>query len=224
MAFVAYVLLEDFSEMTSVFRFVFLVALLASAPLRSHADILLSVAPVNSGPIVQGSTAVFEVFARSTTGNQPFSLFAFDLIVTTPAGVALTDSRGGHFTSPATNLLGGFGWQFSQTNPAIALFDGQSSGSISSFGDTNTKIGTVTLATAARPAAGGFPALPAATPGNYLMDFRNVTTLTSGFQGIPGSGSTTSFTITAVPEPSSMALLCVAGAAAWVYRRRARRN
>jgi hypothetical protein len=198
--------------MTSVFRFVFLVAILVSAPLRSNADILVSVAPVNSGPIVEGSTAVFDVFARSTTGTQAFGFFAFDLIVTTPAGTPLTDARGGRFTNPATNLLGGFGWQFSQTNPAIALFDGQSSGSIPSFGDTNTRVGTVTLATTG------------ATPGNYLMDFRNVTSLTSAFQSIASSGSSTSFTITAVPEPSSMALLCVAGAAAWVYRRRARRN
>jgi hypothetical protein len=36
---------------------------------------------------------------------------------------------------------------------------------------------------------------------------------------------TTSFTIiTAVPEPSSMALLCVAGGAVWIYRRRAKKN
>jgi hypothetical protein len=212
MAFLAYVLLEEFLEMTSVFRYVFLVAILVSAPLRSHADILVSVAPVNSGPIVQGSTAVFDVFARSNTGNQAFGYFAFDLIVTTPAGTPLTDARGGRFTNPATNLLGGFGWfQFDPIVP-IAKFDGQSSGSIPSFGDTNTRVGTVTLATAG------------ATPGNYLMDFREVTTLTSGFQRITSSGSPTSFTITAVPEPSSMALLCVAGAAAWVYRRRARRN
>ncbi len=209
--------------MTSLIRMVFVVAVLALAPMRAHADILLSVAPVNAGPIVEGSTAVFEVFARSTTGDQPFGLFGFDLIVTTSAGVPLTDSRGGHFTNPATNLLGGTGWFF-QTNPAIASFDGQSSGSIPSFGDTNIRIGTVTLSTAARPAGGGFPALPAATPGNYLMDFRDVTTLTSGFQPIPGSGLQTSFTITAVPEPSSMALLCVTGAAAWIYRRRTKKN
>lgn len=209
--------------MTSVMRMVFVVALLALAPMRANADILVSVAPVNAGPIVVGSTAVFDVFARSTTGNQPFGLFGFDLIVTTTAGVPLTDSRGGHFANPATNLLGGTGWFF-QTNPAIASFDGQSTGSIPSFGDTNIRIGTVTLATAARPAGGGFPALAAATPGNYLMDFRDVTTLTSGFVPIPGSGLTTSFTITAVPEPSSMALLCVAGGAAWIYRRRAKKN
>lgn len=77
--------------MTSVIRMVFVVAILALAPMRAHADILLSVAPVNPGPIVEGSTAVFEVFARSTTGDQPFSLFGFDLIVTTTAGVPLTD-------------------------------------------------------------------------------------------------------------------------------------
>ena len=210
--------------MTSVMRMVVVVVILALAPMRAHADILLSVAPVNPGPIVEGSTAVFEVFARSTTGNQPFGLFGFDLIVTTSAGVPLTDSRGGHFTNPATNLLGGSGWFF-QTNPAIASFDGQSTGSIPSFGDTNIRIGTVTLSTAARPAGGGFPAFPAATPGNYLMDFRDVTTLTPGFVPIPGSGLTTSFTIiTAVPEPSSMALLCVAGGAVWIYRRRAKKN
>lgn len=203
---------------------VVVVVILALAPMRAHADILLSVAPVNAGPIVEGSTAVFEVFARSTTGNQPFGLFGFDLIVTTSAGVPLTDSRGGHFTNPATNLLGGSGWFF-QTNPAIASFDGQSNGSIPSFGDTNIRIGTVTLSTAARPAGGGFPAFPAATPGNYLMDFRDVTTLTPGFVPIPGAGLTTSFTIiTAVPEPSSMALLCVAGGAVWIYRRRAKKN
>lgn len=198
--------------MTSVIRILFVMALIVSAPLRSNADILVSVAPVNSGPIVEGSTAVFDVFARSTTGNQAFGFFAFDLIVTTPAGTPLTDARGGRFTNPATNLLGGFGWQFSQTNPAIALFDGQSSVSVPSFGDSNTRVGTVTLATAG------------ATPGNYLMDFRNVVTLTTGFQSIASSGSPTSFSITAVPEPSSMALLCVAGAAAWVYRRRTRKN
>ena len=198
--------------MTSLIRIVLLAAILASAPLRSHADILVSVAPVNPGTIVEGSNAVFEVFARSTTGNQPFGFFAFDLVVTTPGGTPLTDARGGRFTNPATNLLGGFGWQFSSTNPAIALFDGQSSGSIPSFGDTNTKVGTVTLATIG------------ATPGNYLMDFRNATTLTSAFDTIPTTGSATSFTITAVPEPSSMALLCVTGAAAWIYRRRAKKN
>lgn len=208
--------------MTSVMRMVFVVAILALAPMRAHADILFSVAPVNAGPIVEGSTAVFEVFARSTTGDQPFGIFGFDLIVTTPAGVLLTDSRGGHFTNPATNLLGGLGWDFSTTNPAIAAFDGQSTASIPSFGNTNTKIGTVTLATAARLAGGGFPALPAATPGNYFLDFRDVSTLTPGLVGIPSSGLRTSFTIQAVPEPSSMALLCIAGGAAWIYRRRAR--
>lgn len=198
--------------MTSVFRMVFVAAMLVLAPIRANADIVVSVAPVNSGPIVEGTSAVFDIFARSTTGNQDFGFFAFDLIVSTPAGAPLTDARGGRFTNPATNLLGGFGWSFNNNNPAIALFDGQSSATIPSFGSNNTRIGSITLAT------------PGATLGNYLMDFRNVTALTSGFVTIPSSGLSTSFSITAVPEPSSMALLCVAGVAAWSYRRRARKN
>jgi hypothetical protein len=203
---------EDFFEMTSVFRMVFVAAMLVLAPMRANADIVVSVAPVNPGPIVEGTSAVFDIFARSTTANEQFGFFAFDLVVSTPAGVALTDSRGGRFTNPATNLLGGFGWSFNNNNPAIALFDGQSSATIPGFGSNNTKIGTITLAT------------PGATLGNYLMDFRNVVALTSGFVTIASSGQSTSFTITAVPEPSSMALLCVAGVAAWGYRRRARKN
>ena len=201
--------------MTSVFRMVFVAAMLVLAPMRANADIVVSVAPVNPGPIVEGTSAVFDIFARSTTGNQDFGFFGFDLVVSTPAGAPLTDGRGGRFVNPATNLLGGFGWSFDNSNPAKAFFDGTSSATIPSIGSNNIKIATSTLAT------------PGATLGNYLMDFRLVSVtrgLADSFSAITSSGQSTSFSITAVPEPSSMALLCVAGVAAWGYRRRAKKN
>lgn len=197
--------------MTSVMRVLFGVVVLTFVSARAEADILLSAAPTTAGPIVTGNSVVFDIFARSTTGNQPFALFGFDLVLTTPAGTPLTDARGGRLTNPATNLLGGIGWlnlQDVARNPAQALFDAQSGGAILSFTDTNVRIATITLAT------------PGATPGNYLMDFRNVVTLTSAFQNIAGTGTPLSYSITAVPEPSSMALLCIASALGYAYRRR----
>lgn len=203
---------EDFFEMTSVIRIVLVALMLVSASLQANGDVILSAAQVNPGPIVEGSSSTFDIFARSTTGNQAFITFGFNLSLSTPTGTVIADERGGRFTNPATNLLGGIGWRFNQSNPALAIFDANSSGSITSFGDANVRIGSITLAT------------PGATPGNYSMGFSLVNGLSPTLGQIVGSGQSLSYSITAVPEPSSMALLCVAGVAAWGYRRRARKN
>jgi hypothetical protein len=173
--------------------------LLLILPTAARCDLVFSVAQVNSGPIALGSDATFDLFVRSTTANQSFiSVFA-------RLELGTTNGAGGRFaTAGATSELSGF-WYLEDF---LAEYDGAPNAQISSLGLNNTKIASFVLSTSG------------ATEGTYELNFTLTAGVASLTQNLDTSGVSTTYII-GVPEPSSIALVGVAGVGAfWGYRRR----
>jgi hypothetical protein len=186
-------------------RFLFALTFLFSSAVASigRADVIFSIAKTTPGDVLLGSTATFDVFARTDTGTQAFQVLTFDFVLDNTTGA------GGELTNPTQNALGG-GWAI--IDPYTALYDGLSTGSFNSLTTTNAFVGQITV-TAANPAA---------LAGTYTMRLANVSVTPLSGSVNASAAAPLSYTISAVPEPGSMALVCVMGlGAAWRYRRRA---
>jgi hypothetical protein len=166
---------------------VLLLGFVVSCP--AQADIVFSIAKVTPGPINKGTDAVFEVLGRTSVGTQSFSWIAFDVVLSRSDGV------GGVFTTH-TNNIGGFGWSVEEVGTK-ALFEGQSISGFNSLGTADRAIGTITLSTVD----------PSVLEGGYSVSL-SIFSADDGNATVPTSfAGPLAYSITSVPEPSTVILL-----------------
>ncbi|MBM3965861.1 MAG: hypothetical protein FJ308_12480 [Planctomycetes bacterium] len=169
-------------------------------------EVVFSVAKVTPAPINQGTSAIFEVVARTKSGTQNFSAVGFNI------ALSRSDGAGGVFTTTSNNI-GGFGWYVDYLkSPTEGFFDGVSGNGISQFTTTNTAIAAITVSTSGA----------VVSPGDYTLGLSEIhlddgsTVITSSIEG------PTSYSITAVPEPSAVLLASSCAVVGFLLRTRRR--
>lgn len=193
------------------------VAAMFLANTKAQADLIYSVEQIGgSNPITIGDTAEFGIFLRTDlpAGNagipsqQPAGIDLF-MELADPNGVA------GRFTAGALTINGGTGG-FDQADfdagGTFIIFGSQFPAIVFPDNTTPVEIARLTLDTTG------------ATVGTYNIALTDFFAVASNFTQINGSAlGVPSYTIAAVPEPSSMALLGCVALGGYVIRRR-RRN
>jgi len=177
-----------------------------------RAEVVFSLVP-SSTSIELGSSATVDVFMRSTTSGTVGG-FSANVIAGSVNGV------GGRFTSGTFEFLIGDPKQSWDTNStvghAFATADTSSAGGTGAgraiAADTNVRLGTLTFSTAG------------ASIGNYQFNTSSLSAIQLNGSFFPGGVNGASFSgpvaysITAVPEPTSIALLCAGGLSITLYR------
>jgi len=181
-----------------------LLILACCSPKDAVAEVVFSVAKVTPGPINQGSSSVFEVVARTNSGTQNFSVVGFDIALSRSDGV------GGVFTT-YSNYIGGFGWVVDSTGTQ-GFYDGVSGNGITQFTTANTAIASITLSTSGA----------IVSPGDYSITLSKIHLDDGGAVIATSTEGPTSYTITAVPEPSAVFLVSVCAACGIGLRARRR--
>lgn len=165
--------------------------------------------------ITLGDSSTFEIRVRSDNGLIPnLAAIDFNLNANDPGSTGAVVS-GGRFTSGVSNYFpaaaGGFFPLFPTSSAAFSANQAQGLPL-----DTSQLLATLTLSTAG------------ATAGNYQMLLNGIEVLDSNNGNIPFSfdnaGGIFNYSITAVPEPSSMALLGLTLAGVGVASRLRRRK
>lgn len=179
------------------------------------ADLVFSIVqsnPTNNAPLVQGESnaGVFDILIRSTVANQSFLGADFTLTLNR------LDGKGGLFASGINVLMPDSG------NPAGFIrgtFDNGPLGQVRystianqvlTLGSSDTVLARVVMTTVG------------ADVGNYSMSLSELAAIDNGFNGISSTSSgSLPYSITAVPEPSSMLLAAIGvGSVAWRSRRK----
>ena len=190
------------------------VAAMFLANTKAQADLIYSVEQIGgSNPITIGSTAQFGLFLRTDlpAGNagilpqQPTGMDLF-LELADPNGAA------GRFTSGALTINGGTGG-FDQADfdagGTFIIFGSRFPAIVFPNNTTAVEIARLTLNTTG------------ATVGTYNIALTDFVAVNSNFTQINGTAlGVPSYTIAAVPEPSSMALLGCVAFGGYVIRRR----
>ncbi|MFN7876165.1 MAG: PEP-CTERM sorting domain-containing protein [Pirellula sp.] len=183
---------------------------------KAQADLIYSVEQIGgSNPIVIGNTAQFGIFLRTDLvgGNA-------GIPTQQPAGVDLTlelaDPNGaaGRFTSGSLTITGGtggFGQSDFDAGGTLIFFGSRFPAVVFPNNTTAVEIARLTLDTTG------------ATVGTYNISLADFFATDVNFSSINGSAlGVPSYTIAAVPEPSSMALLGCVALGGYVIRRRRR--
>jgi hypothetical protein len=175
--------------MRLIFSLAFLLGTLVMSA-SSQAAIVFTLSPANQS-VNAGTPLVFNLFVKSDTVAT--TIDALDVNVVAGAG----DGTGGVFTSGTTTLLGSDPFDV-LTNPGQAFSTNFQAGG-TSIGTTDVLYGVLTLDTTG--VAGG----------NYTitLDSLNANDPVNG--SIATSGVGAAYSITAVPEPTSMALVGLIG-------------
>jgi hypothetical protein len=191
----------------------------------SEGEIIFSAALRTAGPITLGDTALFDVSLSTNAatgtitnlGGVTFFAGADD-----PTGAGGITS-GGIFTvgtnDPTSPLAGGRSYLFSTTeggflnsNDSTLVFS--ASGPNRTLSETKVFLGTLSLDTAG------------ATLGDHTLSFSSLDAINASGDNLANLLGTTlqgiplQYTITAVPEPGSIALVCLSAAAIAIRRSR----
>jgi hypothetical protein len=177
-----------------------LVMLLGFLSSVGKADIVFSLSPL-SQTITQGSNGIFEVFVRSSSGTQKVD--GIDVNVNAGAG----NGTGGKFISGVTFLLGSTPFDITTTTGQAFSTNFQLGGI--DVGTTDQLYGRLTLDTTGLAL------------GTYTMSLDQLNANSPTLAGLPVQGFNATYTITAIPEPSSVLLVSAVGFYGW---RRARRT
>lgn len=178
------------------------IAMLALMSTATQAAIIFSTV-ASKTDIALGDTATFNIFVRSDAGSA--TIAGIDAIATAGLG----DGSAGTFIAGPTFGLGNIAFDLNSGGPGIAASSQFSSTNQLTLDSTNVLYGSLTLSTAG------------ATAGNYQFTLDNTfATIASGaaFTGGTVDAAPVSYSISAVPEPSSIALLGIIGGAAGARR------
>lgn len=186
-----------------------------ASPKDCEADLVFSIVqstPTNNAPLVQGESnaGVFDILIRSTVTNQSFLGADFTLTLNR------LDGKGGLFASGINVLMP------NSSNPEGFIrgtFDNGPLGQVLystianqplTLGSSDTVLARVVMTTVG------------ADVGNYSMSLSELAAIDNGFNGISSTSSgSLPYSITAVPEPSSMLLAAIGvGSVAWRSRRK----
>ena len=186
---------------------VFAIALLAQA---ATAELIFSLSPVGSSNIELGSSGSFNVFITSPTAVNVGG-FTVSVTTQTTGGAALTGAAGTFTPASTMSFLIGDpnqSWDVAQTvGQAFSTADTGSAGGTgngnSLLANTPTLLGTLVLDT-----SGGLVGDYRLALGDLAGNGLNGGFLAGGVNGASNGGAL-NFSITAVPEPTSMALLGV---------------
>ena len=192
--------------MRLIFSLAFLLGTLVMSA-SSQAAIVFTLTPTNQS-VVQGTDAVFNVFIRSDTVSVNVNSFDLDLIARDSSDAA---GNSGNFYAGTQNALYqpfSPGWDFAGggTGSAFYQLNNFTVSNGSPVGTSDTLVGQIRLDTSL------------AALGNHTLSFLATNAagenLPAGLGGLPIdtiSTSVASFSITAVPEPTSMALVGLIG-------------
>jgi hypothetical protein len=186
-----------------------------ASPKDCKADLVFSIvqsAPANNASLAQGESnaGTFDILIRSTVENQSFLGADFTLTL------SRLDGRGGLFASGVNVLMP------NSSNPEGFIrgtFDNGPLGQVLystianqplTLGSSDTVLARVVMTTLG------------AEIGNYSMSLSELAAIDNGFNGISSTSSgSLPYSITAVPEPSSMLLTAIGvGSVAWRSRRK----
>lgn len=194
---------------------------------NAFATLVLSFSPSTPNPLVAGGTGTLDVFVRTDSGTQLLDGFQLQLRLTPTGGAP---AGGLVFTDPQLDSQLGLGNYVFAGNSLVAQSPGQSVGTVLPGGQVyNGLDGTNNFIPATVTTSGLLVYrlnLSAVTEGNYDL---TVDTAQSSFftdQTDPLStpilftSTPITLTVTAVPEPSSIALLSLGLIAAAAKRRR----
>jgi hypothetical protein len=198
--------------------FVFFLFLVVGLCQVSNADLIFTLEQATPGPIVIGTNAVFNVFAQANNGGPgnrdnsagitnlagiDFSLNADD------ADASTDDTDGGAFTA-GTNIFPTDPYQIPFTTSFVQYGGNVNAEPTLTVSSSNRLlIASLTLGTSDLG-----PLHKEAKAGTYTMELGNIFAVNVGFAAFTISSLSTSsipYTITAVPEPSSMVLIGLAG-------------
>lgn len=197
-----------FAMITKRIATVALIACLAVGSSSASAGLIFSVAktsPAGDVPPGSATAAVFGVFVRSDVPNQSFLGADFALAISSASGA------GGRYVAGTNDLLvpgaGGFiGSPFTAPGSVAVNFSSLANTAVT-LGTTDTLLATLTLSTA------GAEVLE----GNYSMTLSGLDAVDSGFNQIAtASAGPVNYTITAVPEPTTIASLGIAAGVAGI--------
>ena len=185
------------------------------------AALVISMSPTTQD-VVQGGVGVLE-FSIDTTGMGPIDLAAFNVTITVP------DTSGITFIGGDDNVSNPYVFAGESVGLAFVdpMFPGTNSGDILDL--SNNLLGFTTLAEGTYGLGRMFFSVDANAPVglvNFTLDattsFTDVSAGTFAFMANP-SFTLGEVQVTAVPEPSSIALLAIAGSGLFIARRRKQR-
>lgn len=175
--------------MRLIFSFAFLLGTLLASQV-SQAAIVFTLSPASQSVVV-GTPLVFNLFVSSNTITQQIDALDVNVL----AGIG--DGTQGVFTSGTTTLLGSVPFDV-LTTPGQAFSTNFASGG-TPIGATPILYSVLTLDTTG------------VALGTYSITLDSLNANDSALGGIVTVGSSVSYTITAVPEPTSIALIGLVG-------------
>ena len=182
-------------------------------------DLVFSIAqstPSSSSPLLQGESnaGVFDIFVRSTVANQSFLGCDFTLTLSRLDGTGGLFASGINVLMPDSSNPQGFIRGTFDNGPRAEVLYSTIANQTLTLGTSDSLLARVVMSTVG------------ATVGNYSMSLSELAAIDNGFNSINSSSSgTLSYSITAVPEPTSMLLAAIGvGGVAWKSRKRLLRN
>jgi hypothetical protein len=178
------------------------------------ADLVLRVAqtaPAGNIDLGLSNAATFSVFLSSTVANQSFLGLDFTISLSSNTGAGGLMVAGTNDLLPlSSNPAGFFAGSFTAPGSFTANFSTVANNALT-LQTTESLLATVTLSSVG------------ATAGDYTVSLSQLDAIDGGFNQLAFSGTSTlsdAYSITAVPEPSSMLLTAIVGAGFMVRRRR----
>jgi len=187
-----------------------------------HATIVLTVTP-SSSTFVEGSSGFIDVMISGTSSEQ-LDGYLFDLNITGGSG-AVFGVQSGAFLTNSNYVLFGRSANVANSLAASSISGG---GSIATVADNSYDFSSLPLPGDSLPfTLSGSPRLlarlefNATGAGVFNVDIDPASTFAdAALSNFAFTSTGGSFSVTAVPEPSSMALVGLIGAGSYVYRRR----
>lgn len=188
----------------------------------ARAGLVLNVIP-SSGSYVEGSTGTADVLIYSNSSDQLDS-FLVTLNVGGGSGVTFASPQPEAFLSDAAYVFNGRSANIAFSSPATVV---SNAGSTVTLGDVSydfvspPNANPRTIPGSANPLLLGRFEFLAGAPGNYNLTIDPSSSFSDvGFNTFSFSSTGGSFIVTAVPEPSSLALVTICTASAFWMRRR----